>query len=208
MNDGTKLTLAFISSFVLSMIVIIINAQISNCKKKREFKESLRNEVFMLCEKILLYAYRANYFSLRSIVHYKYIEEGLRLEIEKSNYLKYKSDSEDCGLQRNLLEAELLFKIGQMEDYWSSWEYREIKKLALKRDVMMILHYENVFKGIRKEEEIDAVFAKQIEAIHDYLYKKSDGKNLLKIQETLYPAIIKGREGHINTALIPQAESL
>ncbi len=131
-DDNKKYFIAFISSLTVALILVLVNNIWDKHKRRKAIVERLLNEIYVLCEKIMRYALHANQRALSAKYFYAMHKADRDENFDQTNYSKYLSDAESSALAYTLSQADLIGKIGELENYWNSpKEIKEIKEATM-----------------------------------------------------------------------------
>ena len=189
----SKLILSGIVSLSVSVIVVVVSRLWDKHKNEKEKVNRLKGEIYALCDKIIQYAYHANSRVLAGRQRYALYIEKLDPEMDRSTALKYFSEYENYSFQCQLLQTELAYKVNEIKAIWNIWEYKEIKRLLLLKEVSIFNTYEGLFEGVRMESDINALYEKEISKLDKYLHEETFAKNLIKIQLIIDPELCQNK---------------
>ncbi|MHB8260423.1 MAG: hypothetical protein ACYDCN_07915 [Bacteroidia bacterium] len=191
-GDANKYIFTFLASLSVALIVIIINYRLESNKLKKQKKEKLRNEIYVLCEKIIRYALHSSQRELAAKYFYSMHKADKDEDFDKINYFKYLSDAESSALSCTLCRADLIAKIGELENCrMNPNEIKEIKEAMISCDNTIIKRADGVFTKEMDKNEIAKIYKHEMDGLPDYVRNNSCGKHLIKIQKIMYPNIGK-----------------
>jgi len=183
-----SLFLGWFLGLLSPMLFLILNNWIANRNKKQEIRRILRNDIFLICDKLIRYAVHCNQRALTAKYYYAMHKVQNDEEFDKALYLKYVNDSETSQLSFTLLKADLLCKVGELKIYWTKRKDTfEIEKLLKEENYDIIKKFDGVFTEEMTINEIEKVYKKELGRVEEYVTSHSNGKNLTWIRNYMHP---------------------
>lgn len=187
-DDNEKYVITFIASLSVALIIFFANVFWDRAKRKKETREKLRREIFLICEKLIRYAIHASQRALEAKYFYSMHKADRDEDFDKVNYSKYLNDCESSSLATTLYHAELVSKIMELENIWNNdVEIKNIKHLMFEEGYTIIKTFDGIFNEKMSKEQIEAIRNSEMSSIEIYVTNKSIGKNIVEIQNIIYP---------------------
>jgi len=181
----------------IAVSVFIGNVFYQEINKRNNIRDRLSSEVISTCDKIIRYAWEAEYSALtwkywnRVLLFYPLTTEGNtennKNAINESIY--YHRKLEDAGLKLDLLKSELKKSIRDLQKYWDNKlqvkQIIELMSIAVLKDPRRIESEMNSKYAVIKDLQKD--YNALIETVQQEVVFEGIGFDLIRIQKIIDP---------------------